>query len=114
MAAELVLNIISKIKEEGKSLSDVIGDISTYSNTGEVNFAIADKQKAMDEVLNYFSDQDFNFFDFDGYRLEFKDWWFNIRPSNTEPYLRFLAEAKTDKLLKEKTEIIYEILSRYS
>ena len=37
--------------------------------------------------------------DFDGYRLEFPDWWFNIRPSNTEPYLRFLCEATTQEKL---------------
>ena len=42
--------------------------------------------------------------DFDGYRLEFPHWWFNIRPSNTEPYLRFICEADSDELLKEKVE----------
>ena len=51
------------------------------------------------------------FYDFDGYRIEFPDWWLNIRPSNTEPYLRFLAEAKTqellDQIVKESTEIIH-------
>jgi phosphomannomutase len=40
--------------------------------------------------------------DFDGFRLEFADWWFNIRPSNTEPYLRFICEARTEALLQEK------------
>ena len=40
--------------------------------------------------------------DFDGYRVEFKDWWFNIRPSNTEPYLRFICEATSKELLEEK------------
>ena len=40
--------------------------------------------------------------DFDGYRLEFDGWWFNIRPSNTEPYLRFICEATTDEVLQEK------------
>ena len=40
--------------------------------------------------------------DFDGYRIEFQDWWFNVRPSNTEPYLRLLMEAKNTELLQEK------------
>ena len=44
------------------------------------------------------------FMDFDGYRIEFPDWWLNIRPSNTEPYLRFLCEATSEKLLQEKIE----------
>ena len=40
--------------------------------------------------------------DFDGYRIEFPEWWFNIRPSNTEPYLRFICEAGSKELLDEK------------
>ncbi len=116
MAAELVLNIVKDFNHQGKTFSNVISEISTYANTGEVNFVIENKQEAMDTVLNFFKDQndDFKFFDFDGFRLEFEDWWFNIRPSNTEPYLRFLAEAKNEKLLKEKTDIIYGILKKYT
>ena len=116
LAAQLVLNIVATFAEQNIPFSKVISRISTYANTGEVNFTIEKKQEAMDEVLNYFKENDpeFVFFDFDGYRLEFNDWWFNIRPSNTEPYLRFLAEAENDQLLEEKTKIIYSVLSRYS
>jgi phosphomannomutase len=42
--------------------------------------------------------------------VEFKDWWFNIRPSNTEPYLRFICEASSKKLLDEKVEKAKEII----
>jgi phosphomannomutase len=49
----------------------------------------------------------------DGYRLEFENWWFNIRPSNTEPYLRLLIEAKTEDLLNKKRREIEVILSKY-
>ena len=48
--------------------------------------------------------------DFDGYRVEFNDWWFNIRPSNTEPYLRFICEATSKGLLDEKVNEVKEIL----
>ena len=48
--------------------------------------------------------------DFDGYRVEFPDWWFNIRPSNTEPYLRFLCEATSEELLQEKIRRTTELL----
>jgi phosphomannomutase len=50
-------------------------------------------------------------YDFDGYRVEFPDWWFNIRPSNTEPYLRFIAEAKSRELLDEKVKKVREIIA---
>ena len=116
LAAILVLNIVEALKQKGIKFSDVISAISPYWNTGEVNFKIEDKLGAMNEVRDYFRDNESpdKYLDFDGYRLEFKDWWFNIRPSNTEPYLRFLAEAKGEKLLEEKTSIIYNILAKYS
>jgi len=116
LAALIVLNIVKKYNTEGISFSELMNRISSYANTGEVNFVIEEKQKAMDAVLAYFNDSEppVKFFDFDGYRLEFKDWWFNIRPSNTEPYLRFLAEAKSDELLSEKKALIYSILEKYS
>jgi phosphomannomutase len=52
-------------------------------------------------------------YDFDGYRIEYADWWFNIRPSNTEPYLRLLAEAKTQEMLAEKLKIMKAIIGQY-
>jgi len=115
LAAILVLNIIDELRKSGISFSELISKISPYWNTGEVNFKIEGKLAAMNAVRDYFmeSEKPGRYLDFDGYRLDFNDWWFNIRPSNTEPYLRFLAEAKSEKLLKEKTEIIYSILSEY-
>ena len=50
------------------------------------------------------------FMDFDGYRIEFDSWWLNIRPSNTEPYLRFLCEATSDQLLRQKVAEVDELL----
>ena len=52
--------------------------------------------------------------DFDGYRIEFNDWWFNVRPSNTEPYLRLLMEAKTKELLDSKLEEAKSIIKLFN
>ena len=49
-----------------------------------------------------------------GYRIEFNDWWFNIRPSNTEPYLRFIAEARSEELLAGKIAKAEEILHKFN
>ena len=70
----------------------------------------------MDAVRDYFVNEEkpTATMDFDGYRVEFKKWWFNIRPSNTEPYLRFIAEAKTQSLLEEKVAKTKEIIARYN
>jgi len=112
LAASYVLNIVSDFKKQGISLSQAIKEIEVYKNSGEINFKIEQKQEAMDAVIAHFkqSGKPDAFYDFDGYRIEFPDWWLNIRPSNTEPYLRFLAEAKTkellDKIVGESTSII--------
>jgi len=54
------------------------------------------------------------FYDFDGYRLDYDNFWFNIRPSNTEPYLRFIAEAKTQKELDAVVSRVKEICMQFS
>ncbi len=115
LAFTLVLNILSDFKKQGLAFSDVLDKISSYANSGEINFTIENKAQAMEAVKNHFLEKEKpgQFFDFDGYRLEYTDWWFNIRPSNTEPYLRFLAEAKNQKLLDEKVEEVKNILKPF-
>jgi len=115
LAALIVLGIVKKFKEKGKSLSSLIQKIGTYINSGEINFKIEHKADAMKAVKKHFeqSEEVLVFMDFDGYRMEFKDWWLNIRPSNTEPYLRFLAEAKDAALLEEKVSKVREIIGSF-
>ncbi len=116
LASLIVLRVLAHFKEKGVAFSELIRNISSYANTGEVNFKIEHKQEAMEAVKDYFmkNDPPQSFLDVDGYRLDFADWWFNIRPSNTEPYLRFLAEAKSRDLLEQKTKIIFELIGKYS
>jgi phosphomannomutase len=116
LAAILILNVIAKKKAEGLTLSALIGRIEKYQNSGEINFKLDRKQEAMDAVRDYFMsvEKATASMDFDGYRVEFPDWWFNIRPSNTEPYLRFLCEATTKELLDEKVAKVREIVARYA
>ena len=113
LAAILILNVVAKMKAQGVSLSQLISRIEKYKNSGEINFRIEDKLGAMNAVRDYFmqTEQSTAYMDFDGYRVEFPQWWFNIRPSNTEPYLRFLCEATTQELLDEKVAKVREILT---
>ena len=113
LAAILIVNVIAKMKAKGVTLSQLIGRIEKYQNSGEINFRLEDKKGAMDAVRDYFmqNEKSTAYMDFDGYRVEFPDWWFNIRPSNTEPYLRFLCEATTKELLDEKVAKVREILT---
>ena len=114
LAAIFVLNILSGLKKRGQTFSTLIDSICGYSNCGEINFRIDDKEAAMNSIRDYFSSRETPtaFYDFDGYRVEFPRWWFNIRPSNTEPYLRLVAEAISPELLNEKLEIIRELIKK--
>ena len=113
LASIILLNIVADLKAEGKTLSQAIAEIVRYKNSGEINFRLEDKKGAMDAVKEHFmsAEKATAFMDFDGYRVEFPDWWFNSRPSNTEPYLRFICEATSDALLQEKIAETEKILT---
>ncbi|MCK4664450.1 MAG: phosphomannomutase/phosphoglucomutase [Bacteroidales bacterium] len=115
MACLIILNVVSKLKNKGKKLSEAISEIVGYENSGEINFRIENKKQAMDAIKDHFIniEKPLEFYDFDGYRIEYKDWWFNVRPSNTEPYLRLLVEATTTELLNEKVSVIKNILTDF-
>lgn len=112
LSSLIVLRIVSALKKKGIRLSDQMDAMTKYRNSGEINFKLEDKQGAMKAICEHFSatEKPLQTMDFDGYRLEFKDWWFNIRPSNTEPYLRFICEAHTDEVLEEKIKEAQELL----
>ena len=115
MAALLVLRLLAQFKAQRKSMSMIIKEISGYHNSGEINFTIEKKKEAMDAVRDHFMnlEKPERFLDFDGYRLDYHDWWLNIRPSNTEPYLRFLCEAKDEKKLKEIVDTVTNIVKKF-
>ena len=115
LASILVLRLVSKMKKEGIKLSEIISKIKKYENSGEINFKIEQKQEAINAVVEYFKniENPEKILDFDGYRLEYADWWFSVRPSNTEPYLRLLVEAKSKDLLEKKVEEIKTIISKF-
>ena len=116
LAASIVLRLLNERKKQGMTLSQIIDAISPYYNSGEINFKIERKQEAMDAVREHFMCQEKpeRFLDFDGYRLDYPDWWFNIRPSNTEPYLRFLCEAKSESKLNELMTTVKDIVATFA
>jgi phosphomannomutase len=116
MASLIVLGIVAGLKRQGRTISEAIAAISRYANSGEINFKIERKKEAMDAVREHFTsiEKPERFLDFDGYRVDYPDWWLNIRPSNTEPYLRFLCEAKSEAKLKEIIETVKGIVAQHS
>ena len=102
-----VLNIISDAKVP---VSELIKPLRRYFNSGETNFKVDDKQAKMDELAKRYSDAQIDHLD--GITVRYKEWWFNCRPSNTEPLLRLNVEAKTKELLDEKFAELSKMLGK--
>ncbi|MHC4568823.1 MAG: phosphomannomutase/phosphoglucomutase, partial [Planctomycetota bacterium] len=95
-----LVHMINVISQADVPLSELIAPLKRYHNSGEMNFEVEDKQAKMDEFERRYSDGQIDHLD--GVTVGYKDWWFNCRPSNTEPLLRLNIEAKTEELLEEK------------
>jgi phosphomannomutase len=102
-----LLNILSS---ERRSLSELLKPLRRYFATGEVNFDVEDKEGKIAELAATFKDgrQD----TLDGLSVDYDDWWFNVRPSNTEPTLRLNLEASTQALMEEKRDAVAAILRK--
>jgi phosphomannomutase len=82
---------------EGTTLSSLLASYERYAASGEINTMVADQAATMAAVHNAFADRPGVTLDhLDGLTVEHADWWFNLRPSNTEPLIRLNAEA-TDR-----------------
>jgi phosphomannomutase len=114
-ASLIVLNVVSRMHKAGRTFSSIIDDINIYAYSGEINFRIEKKSEAMEKLKDRYTakDKPVAVYDFDGYRIEFRDWWFNVRPSNTEPYLRLVVEAHSGSLLKEKLSELKSLLNEF-
>ncbi len=115
VAALIVLDLLSRFKASGFTLSQLINNITPYYNSGEINFKVNEKTAAMAAVVAFYTQKEkpAKYMDFDGYRLDYADFWLNVRPSNTEPYLRFIAEATTKEKLSELIQTTTSIIQEY-
>lgn len=86
----------------GKPFSEIWRAYRRYAQSGELNFEVADKQAVMNKLEKQYADGQIG--KLDGLKVDYPDWWFNVRPSNTEPFLRLNVEAETPELLKQKLE----------
>lgn len=105
------LEVLKIIALKNKSLEELIFPFRKYFHSGELNFKIADKEKATEEIKHLFKSGKLD--ETDGVTLEFPDWRFNLRPSNTEPVVRLVIEAETKKLLAAKKETLVKILKKF-
>jgi len=126
----VLFKIIEEISIQNKSLSKIILPFKKYVSSGVINFEIKNKIGAMKKVENYFlskakktsvlrakragsyfkKKKGFKISHLDGVKIDAKDFWILVRPSNTEPLLRLSIEADNKKILNQKIREVKRIL----
>ena len=108
-----VLKAIEIMLEENKPLSELIKPLRKYYQSGEINFAVKDKEAKINELEQLFGRQkNAEVSHLDGISIDFGGWRLNVRPSNTESLLRLNIEAKTKEKMEEMKEKLSSILSK--
>ena len=100
--------LLSVLSAHQGALSSLIDPLRRYPQSGEVNFQVDDKDARIRELADLYKNGQTDYLD--GLTVEFKDWWFNVRKSNTEPLLRLNLEANTPQLLEQKFKELKEVL----
>ena len=86
---------------QGVTLSGLLTPYDRYVASGEINSTVSDQQEVIATVRQAYADSTVTIDELDGLTVAGSDWWFNLRPSNTEPLLRLNAEARTGDVMIE-------------
>ncbi|CAI0898552.1 phosphomannomutase CpsG [Serratia proteamaculans] len=108
------LLVAELVSVKGQTLGQLVEDrIAAYPSSGEINIKLAQPAVSIESVKQHYLEQVGEVDYTDGISMEFADWRFNLRSSNTEPVVRLNVESRADvALMKEKTDEILSILSR--
>ena len=98
-------NLICK---SNKKVTELVAPLRKYFASGEINSKVKDVPKIQKEIKEKYSDG--KMFELDGISVEYEDWWFNVRASNTEPFLRLNIEAKTKEMMEEKRDELLALI----
>ena len=105
IAAMFILEIVSL---EDKPLSRILAPYKKYFASGEINSRVEDIPAKLEEIAALYAHGKLD--RLDGISIEFDDWWFNLRPSNTEPLIRLNLEAVTRELMEEKRDEVLAVI----
>jgi phosphomannomutase len=103
-----VVEMLNLLWHESKPMSAVVKPLRRYAKSPEINFEVEDKQGKMRLLEERYADAQIDHLD--GVTVQYPDWWCNVRPSNTEPYLRLVLEAKTPEALATRRAELVALL----
>jgi len=106
------LHAIAALLESQMKLSELMQSFNRYSLSGEINTTVFDQGSAIDKIKSHFKDFEpgLGFDELDGLTVSAKNWWFNLRPSNTEPLLRLNVEADTREHMASMRDLVLQLI----
>ncbi len=109
IAALVVMEVLAR---SGLPFSRLMAGIDRYHFSGEMNFTVPNGAQIVERVRQDYADG--TLIDLDGIRIDYPQWWFNLRVSNTEPLLRLVVEAATEEGLSQRKDELAKKIRRYA
>jgi phosphomannomutase len=102
--------LLQLLSNHEQALSEIIKPFYKYFKAPEINLKIENKDEVLEKIKQKYADgkQDL----LDGITVYYEDWWFNVRPSNTESLLRVTIEADTPEILSKKQKELTKFISK--
>ncbi|MBW1844727.1 MAG: phosphomannomutase/phosphoglucomutase, partial [Deltaproteobacteria bacterium] len=97
--------VLDLLASENRPLSEIAAPLKRYSASGEINSRVSDVASILEKLQSEYADAPV-VSQLDGLLVRYSDWWFNVRPSNTEPVLRLNVEADNEPLMIEKRDTL--------
>jgi phosphomannomutase len=105
---KLILKFLEYVSQQNQPVSKIIKPYKKYAHSGEINSVIDDKQAAIKRIEQQYAGGKIS--RLDGITVTYDDFWFNVRPSNTEPKLRLNLEAVDEATMKEKRDEVLALI----
>jgi phosphomannomutase len=107
----VILTVIKIIDKERKPLSKIIEPLKKYFSTTDINFKVENPEKTLADAEKDFKQEAEKIIHLDGVSVFCKDFWFNLRKSNTEALVRFHLEANSKKIFEETKDRLFKIIT---
>ena len=106
-----MLTVAELVARQEKPISELLDPIDPYTRSGEINSEVEDTDSVIQKVEeSYAEDEKVEIDHLDGLTVDCGNWWFNLRPSNTEPLLRLNVEAETAETMQQKRDEVLELI----
>ena len=103
-----MIKLANLIESSGKKVSELVAPLRRYAFSGEINSKVADTKKVFEKIREKYADG--KIVELDGISVDYPEWHFNVRASNTEPVIRLICEAKCQKLMEEKRDELLALI----